>query len=149
MQKPTNLKAGDQFRVIRGNDYFDKGEIITLESDDGTIFPFFWSADKSDYYCIPFSKLEPYPKTVRDAQVGDVVVRSRGEHMVLKRLKKTVLLSYSNNFKRMKSTRYTFDELEAHFTLKGAPEVVQTILTMAQIAEKFGVDVSKLKIAKE
>ena len=116
------------FRVIEECAGFNVGEIVSLKEDDGSDNPYFWKEDKSDYCPINFSKLEPVTKTardaqVRDAQVGDIVVRSKGEHMVLKRLKKIVLLSYSNNFKRMKSTRYTFDELEENYTLKNAPDV--------------------------
>ena len=149
MQRPTNLKVGDQFRVIKGTGRFKLGETITLKKDDGTDCPFFWSADKSDYWSISFSSLEPYTKTVRDAQVGDVVVGISGEHIVLERWQNTVMLSSANNFKSSSSSIYTFDELEEHFTLKDAPEVVETLLTMNEIAEKFGVDVSTLKIAKE
>jgi len=151
MQRPTNLKVGDMFRVIRGYNGFELGDIISLKYDDGTAVPYFWNADKSNYYCRSFSDLEPYAKTVRNVQVGDVVIRKihGAEHMVLKRWKKTVKISYGNNFKNVNGTIYTFDELEEDFTLKDAPEVKQTVLTMSQIAEKFGVDVSTLKIAKE
>jgi len=150
MKRPNNLKVGDKFRVIEENGYLSVGEIITLENDDGTVFPFFWTADKSDYYCIPFSKLEPYPKTVRDAQVGDVVIDEDGEEcMVLEKLQNSVSLSLANDFKKTGGDLYTFDQLEEYYILKDAPEVEKTVLTMSQIAEKFGVDVSKLKIAKE
>jgi len=152
MQKPNNIKAGDQFRVIEGDNNFHTGEIITLKDDVGGYCPYFWNADKSDYWSIYFSNLEPYPKTIRDAQVGDVVVgKNTGfEHMVLERGQRTVLLSYENNFKKS-DDNYHFDELEAQFTLKTEPEPVDIsiIITMDQIAEKFGVEVSKLKIAKD
>jgi len=63
MQRPTNLKVGDRFRVtVRDND-FNIGEIISLRRDDSTESPWFWKEDKSDYYCIHFYKLEPYKKT--------------------------------------------------------------------------------------
>jgi len=125
MQKPKNLKVGDQFRVIVGNEYFRVGEIITLEKDYGTDNPYFWKESRCDYWSINFSKLEPYPKTIRDAQVGDVVVvlvgKNRGsEHLVLERLQNTVLLSYADDFK-IAGNIFTFDELEEYFTLKDAP----------------------------
>jgi len=118
MQKPTNLKAGDQFRVTVEGFYFDVGEIITLHGDDWSDNTYFWNADRSEYHYINFSNLEPYPKTIRDAQVGDVVVRRDGdEHMVLERGQSTVTLSYANNFKKS-DDNYHFDELEEIFTLK-------------------------------
>jgi len=149
MTRPKNIKVGDQFRVAREHHRFHVGEIVTLKEDDGTDYPYFWKEDKSDWHPIYFSKLEPLTKTIRDAQVGDVVVDKNdgAEYMVLERGKNTVVLSVSGNFK-VAGDNYHFDELEKHFTLKAAP-VEQTVLTMDQIAEKFGVEISKLKIAKE
>jgi len=144
MNRPTNLKAGDLFRVIEGNGYLSVGEIITLESDDGTVFPFFWNADKSDYYCIPFSKLEPYPKTVRDAQVGDVVVEKNSgyEHLVLERGQSTVLVSSANNFKKSLGN-YHFDELEKNYTLKAEPVVDDKTAEAMEILKSKGYKISR------
>ena len=133
MQRPTNLKVGDQFRVIERYGIFKVGEIVTLKDDDGTDNPFFWNKDKSDSYCTYFSNLEPFTKTIRDAQVGDVVInRSGGEHMVLERGQSTVTLSYSNDFKKS-SGNFHFDELEEYYTLKAEPEVVDD--KMAEVME--------------
>ena len=149
MTRPKNIKVGDQFRVAREHHRFHVGEIVTLKEDDGTDYPYFWKEDKSDWHPIYFSKLEPLTKTIRNAQVGDVVVdRSGDEYMVLERGQNTVVLSYDNNFKKA-DDNFHFDELEEHFTLKAEPEVEQRILSMNEIAEKFGIEVSKLKIAKE
>ena len=125
MNKPNNLKVGDQFRVIEGDMGFKLGEIISLKLDDGSNFPLFWNEDKSDSSCLSFLNLEPYPKTVRDAQVGDVVVgnMSRYKYMVLERGQSTVTLSQGNNFK-IAYDIYTIDELEKDFTLKDEPVVV-------------------------
>jgi len=149
MKRPTNLKVGDRFRVIEEDSDFDMGEIITLESDDGSDCPYFWNADKSDACCAYWSELEPIEKTIRDVQVGDVVVGeySGDERMVLERGQNTVVLSYADDFK-IAGYISTFDELERHFTLKTEP-VKQTLLTMNEIAEKFGIEVSTLKIAKD
>jgi len=150
MQRPTNLKVGDMFRVTKGDSYFHLGEIITLKQDGDVGYPYFWNTDKSNFWNISFSYLEPHIKTIRDAQVGDVVIDEDGEEcMVLERLQNSVSLSLANDFKKTGGDLYTFYQLGEYYILKDAPEVVQTILTMAQIAEKFGVDVSKLKIAKD
>ena len=118
MTKPTNIKVGDLFRVIVEDGFFSLGEIISLGIDGDSDCPLFLSADKSESYFVYWSELEPIEKTVRDAQVGDVVVRGNGEErMVLERGQSTVLLSYANNFKKSKDN-YHFDELEAQFTLK-------------------------------
>jgi len=145
MQKPNNLKVGDKFRVIVGNDYFDKGEIITLEEDDGTDCPLFWKEDEFDYYGIYFSKLEPYVKSVRDAQVGDVVIDEDGEeHMVLERLQNSVSLSLANDFKKTGGDLYTFDQLEEYYTLKAEPEVVDDKTAEAmKVLKEAGYKISK------
>jgi len=144
MQKPTNLKVGDQFRVIERYGIFKVGEIVTLKDDDGTDNPFFWNKDKSDSYCTYFSNLEPFTKTIRDAQVGDVVVYkdSGYERMVLERLQNTVILSNGNDFKRA-SELYTFDELEAQFTLKDAPVVDDKTAEAMKLLKEAGYKISK------
>jgi len=125
MKRPTSLKVGDMFKVIEEDDYFKLGEIITLLRDDGTDCPYFWNAGKTADRSTFFSKLEPYAKTVRCAQVGDIVIGNNTgfEYMVLERGQNTVLLSQANYFKKAYIGNYHFDELEKHYTLKNAPEV--------------------------
>ena len=143
MQRPTNLKEGDMFRVIRGYYGFELGDIISIKYDDGTAVPYFWNADKSKYYCRSFSDLEPYTKTIRDAQVGDVVVSRDGyEHLVLERGQNTVLISFGNEFKKSKDN-YTFDQLEEYYTLKDTPEVVDTIAEAMKLLKEAGYKISK------
>ena len=67
MKRPENLKAGEKFRVIEKSTRFDVGDIITLKWDDGTYCPFFWKEDKSNYWSINFSNLEPVTKSIKDA----------------------------------------------------------------------------------
>jgi len=145
MQRPNNLKVGDKFRVIERYGIFKVGEIVTLKDDDGTDNPFFWNKDKSDSYCTYFSNLEPYAKTIRDAQVGDVVVgkyNNEGERMVLERGQNTVLLSYNNDFKKANSATYTFDELEEYFILKTEP--VAEVVDKTASREKVINDLCKV-----
>jgi len=143
MQRPTNLKEGDKFRVIRGDNSFKLGDIISLKYDDGTAVPFFWNADKSNYYCRSFSDLEPYTKTVRDAQVEDVVADKIGnEYMVLERGKYTVLLSGKNDFTKTGDT-YTFGQLDRYFTLKAEPEVDDKTAEAIKLLKEAGYKISK------
>ena len=135
MIRPKNLKEGDMFRVIGGDDNFNVGDIVTLRIDDGTNCPYFWKEDKSDYHYIYFSNLEPCPKSVRDAQVGDVVVgKSGSEYMVLERGQSTVVLSCSNNFIEARGS-YHFDELKKNYTLKAEPIRETTIEDQVKIVE--------------
>jgi len=121
MQRPKNLKINDQFRVIKRSPFFNVGDTILLSEDDGSDYPYFWlNSDKPSYHSMHFSNLEPYPKSVRGAQVGDVVVgkyNNEGERMVLERGQNTVVLSYGYDFKKA-DVNYHFDELEEYFTLK-------------------------------
>ena len=118
MTRPENLKVGDMFRVIKESS-FELGEIISLKKDDGTNSPYFWNADKSDVLFAYWSDLEPHIKTIRDAQVGDVVIGkgSGYEYMVLERGQNTVVLSQANDFREARGT-YHFDQLEERYTLK-------------------------------
>jgi len=144
MQRPNNLKVGEKFKVIERNEYFNVGEIISLKRDDGTENPYFWNEDWSEYHCIYFSDLEPHAKTVRDAQVGDVVVgNSSGfEYLVLERGKNTVLLSSADNFKRAQSD-YTFDQLEEGYTLKDAPVVADKTAEAMKVLKEAGYTITK------
>ena len=65
MQRPENLKIKNKFRVTEESSYFNLGDIITLEIDDGTDCPYFWNTDKSIGYHMYFSQLEPYKKTAQ------------------------------------------------------------------------------------
>ena len=146
MQRPTNLKINDQFRVIKRSPFFNVGDTILLSEDDGSDYPYFWlNSDKPSYHSIHFSNLEPYTKTIRDAQVGDVVVDEYGEErMVLERLQNIVLLSQANDFKKTLSNIYHFDQLEEYFTLKDAPEVVDDKTAEAmKVLKEAGYTITK------
>jgi len=136
MTKPNNLKAGDQFRVIVEDGFFSLGEIISLKIDGDSDCPLFLSADKSESYFVYWSELEPIAKTIRDAQVGDVVINEDGEeHMVLERGQNTVLISFGNEFK-IAHDIYTFDQLKEYFTLKAEPVVDDKMAgVMAEVME--------------
>jgi len=130
--------------VIGEDSDFDMGEIITLKQDDGTDCPLFWNEDKSDVLFAYWSDLEPYTKTIRDAQVGDVVVGeySGDKRMVLERGQSTVILSYADDFK-IAGNISTFDELEKQYTLKDAPVVDDKTAEAMKVLEEAGYKISK------
>jgi len=141
--KKTTQKKGARFRVIVGDDHFHPGEVISLKEDDGSSSPLFWKEDESGYYNIHFSDLGPYTKTIRDAQVGDLVVSRDGdEHLVLERGQNTVLISFGNEFKKSKDS-YTFDELEEYYTLKDTPEVDGIMAEVMEILKSKGYKISR------
>jgi len=144
MQRPTNLKIHDQFIVIKRSPFFNVGDTILLSEDDGSDYPYFWlNSDKPSYHSMHFSNLEPFTKTIRDAQVGDLVVsRSREERMVLERFQNTVVLSIPDDFKKM-GGGFTFDELEEDYTLKDAPEVDSIMAEVMEILKSKGYKISR------
>jgi len=83
-------------------------------------------------------------KTIRDAQVGDVVVENSGyERMVLERGQNTVVLSLADDFKKS-DDNFTFDELEENYTLKDTPEVVDDKTAEAmKLLKEAGYKVTK------
>jgi len=142
MQRPTNFKIGDRFKVIE-NGLFDAGEIITLKEDDGTNNPLFWDADKSNCYFRSFSFLEPYPKTIRDVQVGDELISSSGtRYLVFERGQRTLLLSCGNDFTNP-GNHVTFEQLDRHFTLKDTPVVDDKIAEAIKLLEEAGYNIEK------
>jgi len=143
MKKPTNLKAGDKFRVIEECTGFNVGEIVSLKEDDGSDWPYFWKADKSDYHCIFFSQLEPHTKTIRDAQVGDEVEDSNAaRYLVFERGQSTVLLSRKNDFTKTGDS-YIFDQLDRYFTLKAEPVVDDKTAEAMKLLKEAGYKISK------
>ena len=145
MTRPTNLRVGDMFRVIEADGDFKVGEIISLKIDDGTENPFFWKENKSSCCSIRFSDLEPYTKTIRDVQVGEVVIdKDAGdERMVLERGQNTVGLSSYSAFKEFGETM-TLDDLEKYYTLKAEPEPVDDKIAEAiKLLEKAGYNIEK------
>ena len=83
-------------------------------------------------------------KTIRDAQVGDVVDDEYGdEYMVLERGQSTVVLSSADYFK-VGGSILTFDELEENYTLKAEPEVVDDKTAEAmKLLKEAGYKVTK------
>src|SRR3990167_3100506 len=74
MQRPSNPKVGQCFRVVEGNSDFNIGEIIKLSQDDGTDCPVFVSLDGEESNFFHWSKLEPLEKTLDKLEEGDILV---------------------------------------------------------------------------
>lgn len=81
-------------------------------------------------------------------KVGDVLVdKNNYERIVLEVLTQSVLLSTYDNQKYVRGW-FSFQELEdMEYKLKTEPE--ETIITMDEVAKKFGIPVEKLKIKKD
>lgn len=85
-------------------------------------------------------------KTMENIQKGDVIV-SDGERTVIERLGDIVFTTGCDNDWSMTLVWSTTELKNKGFTIK-QPEPEPTELTMQEVADKFGIDVSKLKIKK-
>lgn len=84
---------------------------------------------------------------MEDVQKGDVIVSHNNERTVIERLGDIVFTTGNRNDWK-ETTIWNTAELKTYgFTIK-QPEPELTELTMQEVADKFGVDVSKLKIKK-
>jgi len=87
---------------------------------------------------------KPVIKTVREVEVGDIVVGeySGDKRMVLERLQNTVILSYADDFK-IAGNISTFDELEKQYTLKAEPVVDDKTAEAMKLLKEAGYKISK------
>jgi len=131
--------AGRTLEVAR----VDSDEDVRTKQDD--------SNDDTNWYWDK-NWIEPYNPTItwETLKWKDVVVDSDGdERMVLGVLNDTVLLSGADNFNMSGSNYHKKEIQEWGFTIKQpTPPVEKQELTLDQIAEKFGVDVTNIKIKK-
>lgn len=135
----SKFKIGDRVRRIKGaRSHISKkeGEIFTIVSidKDGDI--------KDEKNMNHFKEnLELAEKTLDDLEVGDIVVCKSGEKKVLEA---NYMLSMLDNFDK-RDCCYSAEELKIFgYTIKStSPE---TTLTLQEIADKFNIDVSTLRI---
>ena len=140
----SDIDATDNRKKLAGRtlevEYIDSyGYVYTKQDDsnDDTV----WGWDKN--------WLELYNPTITwdTLKWKDVLVTEVGERMVLGVLNDLVFLSSYNDF-NVTSSFYTKKELQKYgYTIKQpTPEKLE--LTLDQVAEKFGVDVTNIKIKK-
>lgn len=89
------------------------------------------------------------PTELRAMKVGDIVIDEFDDkRKVLEVLTNTFMCSFVNDFTQILGW-YTFEEGEKQgWKIKGQEEEETVELTHEEIAEKFGVDVDKLRIRK-
>lgn len=160
-----NYKIGDKVKVkenfweiksdIGFNDRMKKlaGRTLEVDSVNSSGIVFTKQDDSKDDTRWAWDKnwIEPYNPTItwETLKWKDVLVDSDGkERMVLGVLNDLVFLSYYDDFEIAKSGINHKKELQTlGYTIKQAtPEKLE--LTLEQVAEKFGVDVTNIKIKK-
>lgn len=151
MNRPENLKVGDKFKVIDGNEnsthnYYRLGEIITLVEDDGSSNPFF-QRKSGDRICTSFRSLEPYKKDLDNLEVGDILIDNEGNERMVLGISDLVFHMSSEDDLDVAYGNFTLAEFKRDgWRLKEEEKKVE--LTLDEVAEKFGVDVNLLKIRK-
>lgn len=158
------FKVGDKVRIKKdlkpgsyGWVHFD--ELMSKYRGKQTTVKECLTCDTHDYYHLSIDDsgwswsedmLKPLNKTLRNVEVGDVVIHKLGsETVVLEVLTQTVLLSLPGNHAKAWEW-HTFTELETNgFTLKDQEEEETVELTLEDIAKKFNVDIEKLRIKED
>jgi len=127
-------------RTLEVYSVYDDGNVYTKQDDSNDDTG--WGWDKN--------WLELYNSTITwdTLKWKDVVVDKDGEElMVLDVRNDLVDLSYCGEFERYASTLHKQELQKWEYTIKQAtPEKLE--LTLDQVAEKFGVDVTNIKIKK-
>lgn len=101
----------------------------------------------SCYFCQNDTNSKLMEKTMEDLQKGDVIVDDGYEYTVMERLGDIVFTTgYGNDCN--KTFAWNTTELKNNGSTIKQDEPEPTELTMQEVADKFGVDVSKLKIKK-
>ena len=134
----AKFKIGDQVRVIKEHDYFEIGEILTVDEDD---FPPRCISEKTGKrWAVSENKLELVEKTLDTLEVGDVLVDKDGsECQVLGVCGRVIFLSLFNDFD-MAGDYYTKEELKSRGYKLKQPDQPQTPkqMTHAEIEEALG-----------
>lgn len=145
-------KVGDKVKSLIENDGITKGKLYEITS----IYP----SIIGDGECIEFiddlgelrgfypGDYEPYEKSLDNLEVGDVIYDSVGDpRTVLAVCGKLIAISSTGNPEKMAWWDTVEYLKQCGYHLKEEPKEVE--LTMDEIADKFNVDVKKLKIKKE
>lgn len=157
------FKVGDKVVANRDNDYCKKGDVVTLEHDDGSCSPRFelasgakWWMLEDDFDLCPitfehmFSRIEKYLPTSGHHRVG--------EHLQFYRNSDSTFIDIQVDGFAMSAMHYDNGKitksvgLQAHWgealRLLDEYEAEQAPveMTIKEIADKLGIDSSKLKI---
>ena len=91
------------------------------------------------------TNLKPFNKTIRDVEIGDILIRDGEEQMVLDVREKIIGLSEYYDFNSF-CNFYTFEELERYgYKLKDEPEEEVEELTVEQVCKELGRDIKIIK----
>lgn len=125
--KELGIDVSRKFIVLEGNELFDKGETVTLLEDDDTRMPRFIN-EKGSMRFIHWSGLSYADRTIRDMNVGDILVNREGfENRVLEVGENSFFPQYCRPFNRAVGTWISFEQAELFgWHLKGEGEGISS-----------------------
>lgn len=133
---------------IDGNERDPRGKSVTIVRVDNSSYDV--NCDGNLFALLTDEMLESPVKTLDNLEVGDILIDENGnERTILATCEKVHFLSAYGN-KGFAGRMYTALEIkEMNLTIKQEVPVEEvTELTLEEIAEKFGKDVTKIKIKK-
>jgi len=126
-------------RTLEVEYIYDYGDVRTKQDNSNDDTSWFWDKDWIELY-------NPII-TWETLKWKDVVVKYGNEQMVLDVRNDLVFISQPGNFERTCDYSHKQELQDDCYTIKQAtPEKLE--LTLEQVAEKFGVDVTNIKIKK-
>ena len=133
-------------RTLEVRCVYDNGDVYTKQDDSNNDTEWYWSKDWIELYTESSKEI-----TWETLKWKDVVVNVNGkERMVLDVRNDLLDLSYRGDFDTHGSTFHKKELQKLGFTIKQPtptpPEKLE--LTLDQVAEKFGVDVTNIEIKK-
>lgn len=158
--KPEQLKEGMRvsfkFNGVRHKGWsikFDDSFIMAEGAHDNGMPDFFYLSVDNEGFIQDVSDIEVLPRTLDDLQKGDIIaytVKETGREivvMILGRVGDLIALSYADTFDDICEWRTLASLKRMGARLAAWPD--KTVATKAEVAEKFGVDVSKVKVVDD
>ena len=133
-------------RTLEVKSVYDTGYVFTKQDDSNDDTMWYWSKDWVELYIEPSKEITWDTLKWKDVLVDE----DGGERMVLLIANDLVFISNYTNFDTHSVTRHKKELQDMGYKLKQPtptpPEKLE--LTLDQIAKKFGVDVTNIKIKK-
>ena len=129
-----------------GTPFICQNEKDGVSAENKLGYKYSWRLNK-DFTNDYVTNLKPFNKTIRDVEIGDIIVDkyyNENKRMVLDVREKIVGLSRDDNFEVFNSF-FTFEELEESYKLKDEPEEEIEELTVEQICKELGRDIKIIK----